>query len=579
MHTFKLKEDIFTQTAQIFLDGMKLHPQSQLSICNTNNFFSWYTKISDMLDAEANDNYILEAECGEVEFKILECILKKSKLCNSVRHIPSWNPYDIEKRFTWLDEVFPDKHLKIQNHFSIKPGINSANDAQDVFQSLDKFCSDICEYDKECDVNIWIVNETSGSLDTSANIKKDDIVVYLSPLNKGIEFVYQNNTLFAKTNKTNINHFIKEWISIMICYPYLLFYKKKLINSIPHSDFDKYARVEMLTRTDPVVELSADSRIECNTYSNFKISKFPSVNLNMQISDKNILNIEQGKFKGGKPGSVIINITDQQGKSLLQKNITVYFVTRVTKITLNLQSLSGIVICDESFCIKADFFPSNAVNKSKAVWSVSPADALKNCGSGTFIAAKKGKCIVTLTVEGVSQSIAVNILEKPSDVSLPSDIKLKMNSRYKVQADLVPAGSKSRNIQYHIQDINIASWDNVSHEIIGNSEGTTSMIVNVMDLSGHSIIQKSIPVEILPEKAVITPPTIPTLVIVTVICALILSHSYVYHYVLQAGIIFSFVDFVINIIRAFRKKFVKIHIVEISIVAAALIFFLVCLFI
>jgi len=83
----------------------------------------------------------------------------------------------------------------------------------------------------------------------------------------------------------------------------------------------------------------------------------------------------------------------------------------------------------------------------------------------------------------------------------------------------------------------------------------------------------------LPEKAVITPPTIPTLVIVTVICALILSHSYVYHYVLQAGIIFSFVDFVINIIRAFRKKFVKIHIVEISIVAAALIFFLVCLFI
>ena len=238
MHTFKLKEDIFTQTAQILLDGLKLHPQSQLSICNTNNFFSWYMKISDMLDAEANDDYILEAECGEVEFKILDCILKKSKLCNSVRHIPSRNPYDIEKRFTWLNEAFPDKHFKIQSRFSIKPGIGSERDAQDAFRSLDKFCSDICEYDKECDVNIWIVNETSGSMDTSVNIKKDDIIVYLSPLNKDIEFIYQNDILSAKTNKTDIKRFIKEWINIMICYPYLHFYRY-LSSALPYTDYQK----------------------------------------------------------------------------------------------------------------------------------------------------------------------------------------------------------------------------------------------------------------------------------------------------------------------------------------------------
>lgn len=564
MYSFKMKEDIFTGTAIILLDQQPLHVQSTLNECQTNNFFLWYHKLPHLLDIELNDQYILEAECGEVEFMLLQYAFQQKSLCCKLKHIPVKNPYTVAQRMSWLDELTKDNNSSHIPKFSLMASKNSQKTAKDIYNSLSIEYRKFCEYNKKCVVNIFINDTDCDPLYTPSSSQNDDITIHISKSNADIK-LYDNNGHHADTNKSKVNKLIEKWIDCMIFYPYFHAIMKNLSKSMISSDFLTNAKIRMLTSLHPIVNIKSKDRIEYGTSEPFEVQEFPESSLIMSVSDKNILSISNGMFSGTKTGTAEVYVSDKDKHILCKKKIEVYFVQRVTSINLTLNSKGGIVVENENFSVTADLQPLTAINRSSAVWSFSPSDMLKDNGSGHFTALKKGICTISVTAGNITKSINIDIKPTVKDLDLPSCINVKLKKKYPLNIGLRPNNSICRYIDCVTGQSSIAVWNNITKEIETVSEGSTSLIVSIYDANQNIILQKSIRIQVLPEKTIITPSTIPTLLIIVCICSILVCHTPIFNLFIISDFCMAAADIVWSTILISTKGKTKTHIAELII--------------
>lgn len=564
MYSFKMKEDIFTGTAVIFLDQQPLHAQSTLNECQTNNFFLWYQKMPHLLDIELNDQYILEAECGEVEFMLLKYAFQQKSLCCKLRHIPIKNPYTVAQRMSWLDELTKDNDSSHIPKFSLMASKNSEKTAKDIYNSLSIEYRKFCEYNKKCVVNIFINDTDCDPLYTPSSSQNDDITIHISKSNADTK-LYDNNGHHADINKAKVNKLIEKWIDCMIFYPYFHAIMKKLSKSMVSNDFLTNAKIRMLTSLHPIVNIKSKDRIEYGTSEPFEVQEFPESSLTMSVSDKNILKINNGMFSGARTGTAEVYISGEDKNIICKKKIEVYFVQRVTSINLKLNSKGGIVIENENFSVTADLQPLTAVNRSSAVWSFSPSDMLKDNGSGHFTALKNGICTISVTAGNITKSINIDIKPKVKDLALPSFINVKLKKTYPLNIKLRPDNSAYRYIDCVTGQSSIAVWNDITKEIETVSEGSTSLIVSIYDADQNIILQKSIHVEVLPEKTIITPSTLPTLLIILCICSILIRNTPIFNLFIISNFCMAIADIIWSMILIKIKGKTKTHIAELII--------------
>ena len=522
-HQFNLKIDPILGTGHILLNSQAIFSQSQLQVCSTQNFFDWYKDLPELMFAEVNDNYSVCVECLEIQYDLLRAVFSSAKECKSLKHVSIKPKYSAEQRFSWLAEAASKINFTLPEipQFSVQAVYSDIPYDRSIIDALPTF------YRKHhrknlSKVNVWLVTQNSSGSIPKSKLTDNDIILCDTTSNNESQ-ILQVPILCQEKSKWCAT--IAIWIDQMIFLPYLLYCQESLFKKKAGFSFEVESRIHMLTRDEPYVMLTLPSRIESGTTCPIVLNEFPPTDLSLRISDPNLIIQKNDQLLAKKPGHATVAVISETGQVLHEKDLDVYFVNRVTSISLT-SGKGNTILAGDSFTIQSDCRPLGAENLSKAVWSVSPANALKNIGGGQFSALVPGNCIVTLTVEKVSQSIPLTIVPLSTDIRLPAEIRFKVNAvPHRVSAVLLPNGSACKEIRCSVADGNIAQWNPNTKSVVPISEGTTKLEAFAIGPSGNVLFSKSCPITILPEKDIITPPTLLTIAISCAILALLTGNT------------------------------------------------------
>lgn len=561
-HVFDMKINPYIGNAEIQLDGQSVSSQSQLRSCSTDNFFNWYRILPGMLYAEVNDNYELRVECIEVQFLILKSIFADKTQCKNIIFKPFRSRYSINRRIGWMCDAANELKIKLPKipKYSIK---STGETKLIVTKIISGMNPDYCKHYMPIDgvINIWISSINTYKQCLKKSTSRDDLVIVIDELNNEAQVRIENCVvLFISENR--IPDIVEQWVNLMILAPYLAYGYDCLIHSNKAMSFECEAKTRMLIGELPIIKSKMPDRVECGNLINIDIQEFPQSALTLRISDGSVLKQMGSQLKAERPGMAKVDIVSEQGVILLSQSITVFSVNRVTDIDLSLSSGPNVLIGD-TFIVISQWKPINAVNLNKAVWSSSPSGILRNIGGGKFEALASGKCTVTLTIEKVKKSISIRVVSLPNDIKMDTEIKAKLNkTTAKFSASLLPIGSACKTMDVRVIDSNIATWDQNTKEVIPVAEGITELVVSAYDAKGQIVIQKKCKVEILPEKDIITPSTIPTLMLVCMVIAILAFNSEIFVWCILGGLGLSIVEVVLNAMHYIRKKQTKRNLYE-----------------
>lgn len=572
-HVFDMKINPYMGNAEIQLDGQQVSSQSQLRSCSTDNFFNWYRKLPGLLYAEVNDNYELRVECIEIQFLILRYIFVDKTQCKNIIFKPFRSQYGIGKRIGWMCDAANEVGIKLPKipKYSIK---STGETKSIVTRIITEIKPDYCKHYMPIDgvINICISSINTYKQCLNEISSTDDLVIVIDELNNEVK-VQVENCIVLFVSEKKIPNIVEQWVNLMILSPYLAYGYDCLIHSNKAKSFECEAKTKMLIRELPIIKSKMPDRVECGNLINIDIQEFPQSALTLRISDNSVLKQKGSQLKAEMPGAARVDIVSEQGIVLLSQSITVFSVNRVTDIDLSLPSGPNVLIGD-TFNVVSQWKPFNAVNLNKAVWSSFPTGILRNVAGGKFEALAPGKCTVTLTIEKVKKSISLRVVPLPNDIKMVTDIKAKLNkSTAKFSASLLPIGSGCKTMDVRIIDSNIATWNQNTKEVLPVAEGITELVVSVFDAKGQVVIRKKCKVEILPEKDIITPSTIPTLMIVCMVVAILVFNSEIFIWCIWGGLGLSIVEVVLNAMSYIRKKPTKRNLYELIFGAVGIIGF------
>lgn len=577
IHQFSLKIDPIHGTGEVLLNKQPVFPQSQLQICTTQHFFEWYRVLPDLMFSEINDNYSVSVECPDIHFELLRTVFSSASECLTLTHTVCKSAYPVEKRLAWLNEAAAQTGSRLPEipKFSIHFLYNSDPDESTLLGSLSPFHRNLHTTGRS-DVNIWIIGRNDPSIAFRELLTDNDMILCCDtndhpPIDSKIPVIYQKQSMYPSV--------VEAWIEQMILFPYLLYCQEILRSKHPSSSFALESRIQMLTRNEPFVRLKLPSRIESGTSCPIELHEFPQSNLSLRISDPKLITQTANRLLAGKPGHTKIAVISENGNILQENDIDIYFVNRVTSISLTSSSGNTFLIGDR-FTISANCHPQNAENLSQAVWSISPANVLRNIGRGQFAALAPGKCTVTLTIEKVSQSFSLTVVPLAADIRLPKEIRIKENAApLRISAALLPAGSACKTLHCSVSDQHIARWDQNTHSVIPVAEGNTWMIVQAADTAGNLLFRKQCPITILPAKDIITPPTLLTLAVCCAVLAFFTANTMFFPFAMMGCIVFCIISTIANLIPWIKHRATKNNILQVSVSAAGLLLSILALFI
>ena len=546
-HIFDMKISPYTGTAEVMLNGQQLSPQSQLRVCAIDHISKWYKDLPELLYSEVNDEYNLKIQCLQIEYIMVAAVFNGRKECLGITYTDTVRKYDTKIRCQWLTEVSQNARINIPEipRFSMISTSDASVHKTALFNSLDSFTRNICSDRKE-QVNVIITTKNTYSEGKNYITSDNDIVFVVDEANTGMS-IELGECLAVSTKEKNVVSLIQQWIDITILYPYMVFGHSILTNSGKSLTFYAKARLMMLLQDEPVVNSKMANKLECGLTMPITLDEFPSSNLSVKSSDPSILAVQNGTVKALRTGTANLDIISESGKTVCRHNITVYFVPRVKSITLSIAN-GNTILEGATFTVIAKYTPSNAVNIPNAKWSFSPNNCLRLVGSGKFEAIKAGPCTITLQVDNIVQSIAIQIMPLAKKIKMAPEIKVKVNaSPIPFHASLEPVGSGCNYMNVRVVDTSIAQWNPGTKTIGPINEGDTILEVSAMDAKGKMIIVQNCKVSVLPEKDIITPPTYPTIVVVCAILALITAMTIMSPIIAGCGGVVSILELVQNL--------------------------------
>lgn len=509
-HEFFIQINPITGTAHYQLNQQPLSSKSQLRRCATEHFLRWYQELPELLYSEINDDYTVKVECLPLEYVLLSAVFYKIPECHGLSFVSIKEPYPMEQRYTWLKEVLATLSFnpsKIPVFSLLEDGASSTPSAflTTIYQALPTLWKKQCIFTPS-QVNIWVLHQTSGiTVDEVlrlSSVTPYDLILCETSATPSVEL---KKIPVLSLPRQKFTEFLMQWVNIMVLAPYLVSCQSQLERLNKAADFSTNARIQMLTRREPVVQLNIPSRMERQTFVPLDLEEFPLSSLSLKVSDPSVVTQKGDKLYALKDGDVVIEIISSSGTTLQSKKLQVFSVNRVTSIALSSPNGNHVLVGD-TFSVHASYTPANAVNLSKAIWTASPDGILRHNGNGQFTAIKAGICDVRLTIEQVSQELALQVLPLPTDLTLPAEVKLKYNHPPVIfHASFVPSSSACKDIRVSMLDASVAQWDPVNKCIIPIKEGTTKLEISVLDTNDHVILKKECPVIVLPEQDIITP--------------------------------------------------------------------------
>lgn len=512
---FDIHIDPYWGTAAVRLDGRPIGQYSPLALIAQTPIEKWIRDLSRLLYQEVNGRYGLKVVCHPFLTLILHGIFSVEPGCLQFQCDAYRENYTSAQRLTWASEAAVAlgcslpirKHLRIACDAAFRRALSGLEHVQ--------LCSP-----GEPGAVVIVTSDTQVANSAATG----GFTGVLCCVEEGaVSAVLKGSSILLRLPVGKLASTMEQALDLLERKRYLLECYSAMSGSIgtPNVPFQVSARVRMLVQDHPCAKLKLQARVETGTQIPYSVEEFPLSNLYLQPVDTAVAICSGSRYYAGRVGTTRMRLLSAQGILLDEQPLEVYHVVRVASVTLDLGGqtmfLQGMQIN-----IRAVFRPSNAQNTLLAVWSVSDPKVLKVLGNGRFLAVGYGVCKVTVTVEGVSGSVELDIRRQASDISLPAAVRIKVTSSgVQIKSQLLPANAACGRVEGRILDPSVARWDSQSKTILPVSEGCTELEVCLYDAAGQQVKSRRCSVEILPQKTVSNPN--PSAVIALLLLFLFLS--------------------------------------------------------
>ncbi len=503
---FDIHIDRYWNTATVMLDHVLVPQYSPLARCATAPVETWIQDLPTMLFREVNSDYTLRIFCHPYLRYFLKSLFEKEPMCKDVQTYSEQQTFSTASRLSWAKEaaselkyIMPKRApIVITAEYTLQANIHSLSQLAAMDTSLFSFTSGksgtvhLIQSIKE------LCNFSHATLREIAYCITDDEI--------NVNMQQRMPVVFGRIE--DFPQFLKDYYDYSFDRPYLLSAHSELLarcsnNLIP---FSTRAKIDMIMKDTPSVQLTVPGRVELGNIVNYKIESFPNANLQIESVTPGIVSSKGGKIVASTVGKTMLQVYGGRHELVAEREIEVFAVNRVTSIRLSTVTNETTFLQGCTIIINASFTPANAENLHLAKWSVSNPKVLSLVGSGVFDAVGFGSCRITLSVERASAYIDISVLQQATDIHLPVVINLKVNATpFKLTGQLLPAGAACKDIVCRVIDPSIAGWNSGSKSVSPVSEGTTKLEVTLTNAQNRVVQRKFCVVNVLPSKTVVTP--------------------------------------------------------------------------
>lgn len=515
-YTFDIKMNPTARNASVKLNNQPVSSQSQLWKCENEPLFNWVRQLPAMLFAELNNAYDLRFSGSDLECKIIAGIFEKETYCESVSCSINTGRYSLDTRVGWASQASAELGLSLPGKGII--GVNASVGCRtclgDAMKKMQGIKSTLFISGGQ---TVYVTDDANEA--TTAALTYD--TVYLCGSGQLRFDNSEDKCLLYRGRSEDLALFLSQLADLYVLKPFIEKCYQLLSQASANASFITKAKVEMLRSDIPHARLILSARqVEVGDTVRFSVEKFPDEKLNLRIHEPNILqNVGNNQFRAVGTGTAHLGI-EYGSDRIWNGTINVYKVNRVTSIQLT--PPGGTILENTDFQVGYAFNPTNAQNLSKAVWSVSPAGSLRDLGRGRFTALRKGVCTITLSVESVSKSIQISVLETAKDIQAPNEVFVKLNhGGVPVSVSALPPGSTYGSLVIDSVEPSVARWDNNRREVFAVSEGNTELDIRAVNYDGSYLATKRVTVHVLPEKDIVTMPFLPTVIAALILVAIL----------------------------------------------------------
>lgn len=496
---FDIHIDPYWGTAAVRLDGKPIGQYSPLARLSLMPIEKWIRDLPRLLYQEVNGRYGLKMVCHPFLALILHGIFSVEPNCLQFRCDIYQENYTSAQRLTWASAAAAALRCSLPARKHIRIACDAA--FRSMLSGLEhvQLCSP-----GESGANVLVTSDSRTVNSAAAG----GFTFLLCCVEEGTDSaVLMGSAIVLHLPAGKLASTMDQALDFLERKRYLLQCYSTMSGSIgaPNVPFQVSAQVRMLVQDHPCAKLNLPARVETGAQIPYSVEEFPQSNLFLQPVDTAVAISSGSRYYAGRVGTTRMQLLSAQGILLDEQPLEVYHVVRVTGVTLD-SGGQTLFLQGMTINVRAFFQPSNAQNTALAVWHVSDPNVLKVLGNGRFLAVGYGICKVTVTVEGVSGSVELDIRRQASDISLPASVRMKITSGgVRVSGQLQPANTACSRIESRILDPSIARWDSQSKTILPVSEGCTELEVCLYDAAGRQVTSRRCPVEILPQKTVRNP--------------------------------------------------------------------------
>ena len=216
-----------------------------------------------------------------------------------------------------------------------------------------------------------------------------------------------------------------------------------------------------------------------NDNTNLKISNTTSNNVSWQSSNPNIVSVDNnGKITGVNIGEAYVKVSDGNSMALCRVKIIDNYVPVKS---INLNKTEENMLLTDVIKITANILPANSSNKILTYTSSAP-DIVSVTESGYITAKKVGTANISISIEGKSTILKVNVIDKISlkDIKIDPTVQIKKGETTKLTVTYNPANATNKEVTWQSSDETIVSVD-TNGNIKGISKGEATITVKSKD--------------------------------------------------------------------------------------------------
>lgn len=438
MNQVKIKYTYLTAKPDVWIDGEKANPYSELNSILGRPFLESAPQIVACLDSEIYDDYQLDLYATKFQCEMLRSFAAKSEYCKKICFHEIETLYPKHKLLERLSVICRQNNIPFQHNIPMK--VYSLNGS-----IAKQFPDEVVHTEVPCaDVGIFVDNEPV-SVDVRTPVFFAD----------KISVVRKNGRPAYTIPQSGIEDFLDFCLFEYVDRPAVL----ECLTALRYANLssNQQAEITAIKTNEPSYYIGTiPTVVDQGEKIAVDFISYPENVYTLQVENQDCAVYENNTLFAKKPGTTNITVYKDRTESVAIKPITVIghqyaqeirLIPRFEYLMRNQKSRIDVVIT-----------PINAEDANKLVWTVSNPDIIQVDDDGSLTALENGKA--TVTVSGHSATATVNIEVKPVLQSIrfsPSAITVKTGETVILACETVPADAPTDKFVWDLDNSTIAT--------------------------------------------------------------------------------------------------------------------------